>query len=68
MSKYPKAKYHATEPVACVQDAKEEAALGDGWFDYPHQVNEVKAEPEPVKRGPGRPRIMPSSDQSNSEE
>jgi hypothetical protein len=52
MSQYPKAKYHATLPVACVNNPTEEAALGEGWYDYPHQV--VEAKPEP-KRGPGRP-------------
>lgn len=56
---YPKAKYNATKPVACVNDSTEEKALGKGWFDHPLDAkfgrkltnvergsNELKAEAE----------------------
>ena len=59
---YPKAKYHATLPVVCVYSAEEEKVLGDGWYDYPHQVLEALAKPKPVpeepKRSPGRPKLV----------
>lgn len=32
---FPKVKYHRTEPDRIVQDAQEEAALGDDWTDKP---------------------------------
>ena len=36
--KYPKCKYHAVQPACVVADEKEEAALGEGWFDHPDLV------------------------------
>jgi hypothetical protein len=33
--KFPKWKYHRTEPACTVGDAEQEAALGDGWVDTP---------------------------------
>ena len=32
---FPKWKYHRTEPACTVDDAEQEAALGDGWVDTP---------------------------------
>jgi len=32
---YPRYKYHATKPPVIVKDAREEAALGEGWGDRP---------------------------------
>lgn len=32
---YPCWRYHRTEPAVIVNDAVEEAALGDGWADTP---------------------------------
>lgn len=55
---YPKAKYHATELVRVVKDADEDEELGPAWFDNPNEVNsKPEPVPEPVKRGPGRPKV-----------
>ena len=32
---YPRYKHHATKPPVIVKDAREEAALGEGWGDRP---------------------------------
>jgi hypothetical protein len=62
---FPKSKYHADGRVCVVKDAGEELALGPGWVDRHSQLLTVPAEapvvlpPEPVKRGPGRPRKVP---------
>jgi len=56
-SQYPKAMYHATEPVKVVNDPAEEKALGSGWYANPNDAKNPPAEPEKEteKRGPGRP-------------
>lgn len=50
---YPKAKYHATEPVKVVNDKEQDLELGSDWYDNP---NDAVAKAEPAKRGPGRPK------------
>ena len=52
--KYPKCKYHAAEPACVVADEKEEAALGEGWFDHPNLVKypTVVELPKPAKAKP----------------
>ena len=47
--KYPKTKFHATEPPRIIRNAKEEEELGPGWFDeyvyqaYPKVVYHLRA-------------------------
>ena len=36
-SEYPKYKYSPTEPPRLVQNAEEEALLGEGWYDSPEE-------------------------------
>lgn len=55
MTQYPKWKYHRTLPARIVQDPAAEAALGDGWADWPGAFAEPEAiekdgEEEPAKR------------------
>lgn len=35
---FPKWKYHPSKDPVIVQDADEEKALGDDWFDLPEQA------------------------------
>jgi hypothetical protein len=53
---YPLAKYHKELGSVVVQDAREEKALGAGWFDHPWDASAGKAgaskgapPPEPPK-------------------
>lgn len=52
---YPKWKYHAEHGARLVQNATEEAALGQGWWDSPADVNKAP----PVSNPPSTPTELP---------
>ncbi len=60
---YPKWKYSKIEMAKIVNDAAEESALGEGWFDHPVEATEddlpakvaAKAEKKPQKKKPKKP-------------
>lgn len=60
--RYPKAKYHFSEPPRRVLDEAEDAALGPEWVDHPNLAKPLQStvEMSPPRRGPGRPPKVPT--------
>jgi hypothetical protein len=48
--------YHAVHGAKVFRTPEEYAEAGSGWVDTPAKLAEPQEAPEPVKRGPGRPK------------